>query len=366
MKTIVAIIVAAVLGFAISALLGTRMVPWLHKLKFGQTILDIGPNWHKEKQGTPTMGGLMFIIATIVSFGLVALIDVLMGGNLVGASPVMAKLGVAAGSGAAKAKVWGGLIMAFGFGLIGFADDYIKIRKKQNEGLTVIQKTLAQLVLIAGYITTLILSNNTKLYLPLHNGIMWDYGNTFWFVVITAIVMYSTVNAVNFTDGIDGLCGSVTITAAVSFCIMGVFTKYLGASVLAAALAGALGGYLIWNWHPAKCFMGDTGSMFLGGMMIALAYAIDCPLILLLTGIIYVIEGGSDVLQIGWFKITKKIAQRKDPEATGKRLFKMAPIHHSFELSGWSEEKICIVFSAVNLIGGILSCVIVYLNPVIV
>lgn len=361
MNFVAAIIVAVAVAFAISALLGTKMVPWLHKLKFGQTILDIGPNWHKKKQGTPTMGGLMFIIATIVTFLIVVLIDVLMHGDLVGTTEAAKSLGVVATSGAAKAKIWGGLIMALGFGIIGFADDYIKIKKKQNEGLTVMQKTVLQLILIAAYIVTLILSGNTYMYLPLHHSV-WDYGNLFWFVVITAIVMYATVNAVNFTDGIDGLCGSVTITAAVAFGVMAFMRSYLGASVLAAALAGALGGYLIWNWHPAKCFMGDTGSMFLGGMMIALAYDVDCPLILLLAGIIYVIEGGSDVIQILYFKITRKIAQRKDPNATGKRLFKMAPIHHSFELSGWSEEKICVVFSLVNLVGGFLSCLIFYLD----
>jgi len=361
MNFVAAIIVAVAVAFAISALLGTKMVPWLHKLKFGQTILDIGPNWHKKKQGTPTMGGLMFIIATIVTFLIVVLIDVLMHGDLVGTTEAAKSLGVVATSGAAKAKIWGGLIMALGFGIIGFADDYIKIKKKQNEGLTVIQKTVLQLILIAAYIVTLILSGNTYMYLPLHHSV-WDYGNLFWFVVITAIVMYATVNAVNFTDGIDGLCGSVTITAAVAFGVMAFMRSYLGASVLAAALAGALGGYLIWNWHPAKCFMGDTGSMFLGGMMIALAYDVDCPLILLLAGIIYVIEGGSDVIQIPYFKTTRKIAQRKDPNATGKRLFKMAPIHHSFELSGWSEEKICVVFSLVNLVGGFLSCLIFYLD----
>lgn len=359
MNFIVAIIVAVVVGFAISALLGTKMVPWLHKLKFGQTILDIGPNWHKKKQGTPTMGGLMFIISTIVTFLVIVLIDALMGHDIVGTNGTAQILGTAANAGAAKAKIWGGLIMAFGFGIIGFADDYIKIKKKQNEGLTVMQKTILQLILCAAYIATLVLSKNTYMWLPLHHA-TWDYGNTFWFCIITFIIMYATVNAVNFTDGIDGLCGSVTITAAAAFGVMAFMRGVLGASVLAAALAGAIGGYLIWNWHPAKCFMGDTGSMFLGGMMVALAYDVDCPLILLLAGIIYVIEGASDVIQIVYFKITKKIAQRKDPNATGKRLFKMAPIHHSFELSGWSEEKICIVFSAVNLLGGVASCLIFY------
>ena len=248
--------------------------------------------------------------------------------------------------------------MALGFGLIGFADDYIKVRKEQNEGLTVIQKTFLQLLLCAAYIATLILSGNVYMRIPF--GGTWDYGNTFFFCIFTFIVMYATVNAVNFTDGIDGLCASVTTTAAVSFAVMAVFVHCLGGTILAAALAGACAGYLIWNWHPAKCFMGDTGSMFLGGMIVALAYAINCPLILLLAGFIYVVEGASDVIQILYFKITRKIAQKTDPDATGKRLFKMAPIHHHFEKSGWSEEKINYVFAAVNMLCGILACILIY------
>ena len=345
-----AVICAAVLGFALSALLGIKLVPWLHKLKFGQTILDIGPNWHKAKQGTPTMGGFMFIIGTTVAFLFVVIAARILGYDLVGGESLL--------PGSEKVKIYAGLLMALGFGLIGFADDYIKVRKAQNEGLTVIQKTLLQLLLCAAYIATLILSGNVYMYIPFAGT--WDYGNTFVFCIFTFIVMYATVNAVNFTDGIDGLCASVTTTAAVSFAVMAAFRHVFGASVLAAALAGACAGYLIWNWHPAKCFMGDTGSMFLGGMIVALAYAINCPLILLLAGFIYVVEGASDVIQILYFKVTKKLAQRTDPEATGKRLFKMAPIHHHFEKSGWSEEKINYVFCAVNLLCGILACILVY------
>ncbi len=345
-----AVIVAAVLGFAISALLGIKLVPWLHKLKFGQTILDIGPNWHKAKQGTPTMGGFMFIIGTTLSFLIVVLVAKALGYDLVGGDSLV--------PGSVKAKVYGGLLMALGFGLIGFADDYIKVRKAQNEGLTVIQKTLLQLILCAAYIATLILSGNVYMYIPFAG--VWDYGNTFLFSIITFIIMYATVNAVNFTDGIDGLCASVTTTAATAFAVMSALVHSMGGSILASALAGACAGYLIWNWHPAKCFMGDTGSMFLGGMVVALAYIINCPLILLLVGFIYVVEGASDVIQILYFKITRKIAQKTDPNATGKRLFKMAPIHHHFEKSGWSEEKINYVFAGVNLLCGILACILVY------
>ena len=351
MNTVVAIIVSIVVGFALSALLGIVLVPWLHKLKFGQTILDIGPNWHKAKQGTPTMGGFMFIISIIFTFIVVVIVDKIMGGDIVGGgSPIAGEI---------KVKLYAGLALAFGFGLIGFADDYIKVAKKQNEGLTVIQKTLCQLFLSAGYIITICLtSDSLYMYIPFVGYV--EYGNPIIFALFTVIVIYATVNAVNFTDGIDGLCASVTITTAIAFAVISALLHFMGASILACTLAGALAGYLIWNWHPAKCFMGDTGSMFLGGIVVGLSFAINCPLILLLVGFVYVMEGLSDVIQIGYFKITKKIARRTDPNATGKRLFKMAPIHHHFEKCGWSEVKIVLIFSFVNLITGIVACILVH------
>lgn len=351
MKIIVSLIISAVLGFLISALLGIVLVPALHKLKFGQTILDIGPNWHKNKQGTPTMGGIMFIISTIITTIAVILLNKALGVDIVAQyQDVLA--------GATKVKLYSGIILALGFGLIGFADDYIKVVKKQNEGLTVIQKTLCQLALSAAYIVTLCLTGDQYMYIPFVGNV--QYGSPILFALFTVVVIYATVNAVNFTDGIDGLCASVTVTAALSFAVMAVLHHFIGVSILACALLGACAGYLIWNWHPAKCFMGDTGSMFLGGMIVALAYAIDCPLILLVAGFVYVIEGLSDVVQIGYFKITKKIARRTDPNATGKRLLKMAPIHHHFEKCGWSEVKIVIVFSLVNLIAGAGACLLIY------
>lgn len=351
MNIILNLIISAVLGFLISALLGIVLVPALHKLKFGQTILDIGPNWHKNKQGTPTMGGIMFIISTIITTIAVILLNKALGLDVVAQyQDVLAN--------STKVKLYAGMILALGFGIIGFADDYIKVVKKQNEGLTVIQKTLCQLALSAAYIVTLCLIGDQYMYIPFVGNV--GYGSPIIFAIFTVIVIYATVNAVNFTDGIDGLCASVTVTAAFSFAVMAVLHHFIGASILACALLGACAGYLIWNWHPAKCFMGDTGSMFLGGMIVALAYAIDCPLILLVAGFVYVIEGLSDVIQIGYFKITKKIARRTDPNATGKRLFKMAPIHHHFEKCGWSEVKIVLIFSLVNLIAGAIACLLIY------
>ncbi len=338
MNIVIACVVAAVISFGISFALGYVVIPFLHKLKFGQTILDIGPKWHKNKQGTPTMGGILFIVGTVVAFGVAVLIDKLLGGNIVGTNEILSK--------SMNIKVWGGLLMALGFAFIGFLDDYIKVVKKRNMGLTILQKTVLQIILMLGYLFTLYMNDPTgSMFIPFVG--MVETKIFFWAIGIAAI--YCTTNAVNFTDGIDGLCGSVTLTAAISFIVVGALRSCLGVSLLAAALAGGLAGYLIWNWHPAKVMMGDLGSMFLGGMVVAMAYAIDCPLIILLIGIIYVAEFGSDIIQISYFKLTH-----------GKRIFKMAPIHHHFEMCGWKEVKIVKIFSLVNLLGGIAAILLVY------
>ena len=335
---IIACAVAAVVAFAVSFALGYVVIPFLHKLKFGQTILEIGPKWHKNKQGTPTMGGILFIVGTLVAFGVVVLIDKFLGGDIIGTNEIVEK--------SMNIKVWGGLVMALGFAFIGFLDDYIKVVKKRNMGLTILQKTVLQIVLMVGYLLTLFINDPTgSMFIPFVG--MIETRIFFW--VIGVAVIYCTTNAVNFTDGIDGLCGSVTVTAAVSFIVIGALRNCLGVSLLAAALAGGLVGYLIWNWHPAKVMMGDLGSMFLGGMIVALSYAIDCPFIILLIGIIYVAEFASDIIQIGYFKLTH-----------GKRIFKMAPIHHHFEMCGWKEVKIVKIFSLVNLLGGIAAILLVY------
>ena len=223
------------------------------------------------------------------------------------------------------------------FGLIGFVDDYIKVVKKRNLGLTARQKTMMQLLVIIAYLGSLRLAGCTFMFIPFY-GSTGDLG--VFFFLFGIVLIYGATNAVNFTDGVDGLCSSVTLSSAAAFIVIAFMRNNLGAGVVAAALAGACAGFLIWNWNPAKVFMGDTGSMFLGGMVVALAYAVDCPLILLPVGIIYFIEGLSDVLQIGYFKATH-----------GKRIFKMAPIHHHFEMSGWKEKKIVVVFTLVNIIG---------------
>jgi phospho-N-acetylmuramoyl-pentapeptide-transferase len=328
MNIYVALASTAILSFLIAFLLGFVLIPWLRKLKFGQTILDIGPAWHKSKQGTPVMGGIMFIISTIVSTVCILVIDYFMGGNLFASEHVVPD--------SLKVKLVAGIVLSLGLGLVGFADDYIKVVKKRNLGLTEIQKTIPQVILIVAYLVALSMNGLTYMKIPFVGAV--DLKWFFW--IFGVCVIYGAVNAVNFTDGVDGLCASVTSVAAISFCIAALMTKFFGISILAAALFGGCLGYLIWNYYPSKVMMGDTGSMFLGGMVVALAYAIDCPIILLFFGIIYVIEALSDVIQIGYFKITH-----------GKRIFKMAPIHHHFEMCGWKERKIVTVFTLVNMVG---------------
>lgn len=334
MNSILTMILSGVAALGITAILGFGIIPWLRKLKFGQTILEEGPKWHKSKQGTPTMGGIMFIIGIFFSAAAMLVVNYVTGNKL--------EL-----TGDMNTKIWAGLIMALMFGLVGFADDYIKVVKKRNLGLSIVQKSIAQVVICAGYLTSLFLAmgKDPYMFVPFIGKV--DLG--IWFWVLGVCVIYGAINAVNFTDGIDGLCSSVTATAAVSFIAIAVIHKFLGVGVLAAALLGGCIGFFIWNKFPAKVFMGDTGSMFLGGMVVAIAYALDCPVILILTGFIYVIEALSDVIQIGYYKITH-----------GKRIFKMAPIHHHFEMCGWSEKKIDVVFCTVNLIAGIIGVVVMY------
>ncbi len=335
----VCLTVAAVLGFIIAFGLGYIVIPFLHKLKYGQTILDIGPKWHKKKEGTPTMGGILFIIGTIIAFVVSLFAFRQIGGNIEN-SLKLSEINV---------KIWGGLLMVIGFTLIGFADDYIKVVKKRNLGLTIKQKTFLQIFVTLGYLGSLYAVGADYMFIPFFGN--FDMGIMFWFFGV--FVIYCTTNAVNFTDGIDGLCGSVTLSAAIGFVVTAALREYFEISLLAAALSGGCAGYLIWNRYPAKIIMGDTGAMFLGGMIVAFAYAVDCPLLILPIGIIYVAEFMSDIIQIVYYKLTH-----------GKRVFKMAPIHHHFEMSGWKETKIVKVFTLINILGSIIGILLVYYgNP---
>ncbi|MBR5233237.1 MAG: phospho-N-acetylmuramoyl-pentapeptide-transferase [Clostridia bacterium] len=331
-----AYILAVVVGFSVSFGLGYVIIPWLHKMKFGQTILDIGPSWHKNKQGTPTMGGILFMLGVTLSMILVLITDFVMGGDIVAGDSLV--------PGNVRAKLYSGIIMAFAYALIGFVDDYIKVVKKRNLGLTIFEKSIAQILVMGGYLFSLHMAGATYMFVPFVGNV--DLGIFFW--ILGPVVMYCTVNAVNFTDGVDGLCASVTSVFALSGIIIAVLRSVFGAGLFCSALLGSLSGYLVWNRYPAKVMMGDTGSMFLGGLVIAVSYCLDMPWLILLTGIVYVIEFASDIIQIAYFKATH-----------GKRIFKMAPIHHHFEKCGWKENKIVIVFSLVNIIGCVLAVLLV-------
>lgn len=316
-----AIVIAAV----ITGLLGYFMVPFLHKIKFGQTIREVGPSWHKNKQGTPTMGGIMFIIGSSVAAVICIAFLWLNGG---------------AETQLMLVKVVAGALMAVGFGIVGFLDDYISIKKHRNLGLTEIQKLILQFIIVGAYLLSVALAGGTtETVIPFLGTV--DLG--FFYYILAAVFIVGMVNAVNFTDGIDGLNTSVTLVVALVFSVIAMLLNRVGLSLYAAAIVGAMIGFLFWNANPAKVFMGDTGSLFLGGAVCALAFGVDMPILLILIGIIYIVEILSVVLQVTYFKISH-----------GKRIFKMAPIHHHFEMCGWNENKICFVFSGVTLLAGII------------
>lgn len=336
---------AAILSFAITLALGKFFIPFLHKLKYGQTILEIGPSWHKNKQGTPTMGGIMFIIGILVSTAICIpfyyKLSEFMGIHRI-ETPLMA------------AKIFCGLAMAVGYGLIGFIDDYVKVRKKQNQGLTPKQKLILQFAVVILYFAAIHIMNNTfggenltKVGIPFFGKV--DLG--FFYYIILSLVVVGIVNAANLTDGVDGLCTSVTFLIAIFYMIMTNLLGMFGLSIESAALAGGCLGFLIWNLHPARVFMGDTGSLFLGGIVCALGLGSGLYVPMIILSSIYIAEMFSVILQVLYFKISG-----------GKRLFKMSPIHHHFEMLGWSENKICTVFGLCTAVMGIISILLVVNN----
>lgn len=315
---------AAIVAFAVTAVIGRYLIPFLHKLNFGQTILEIGPKWHKEKQGTPTMGGIMFIIGmTVATVGGVLLFAATHGGlDSVGHLVLV------------------GLLYALMNGAIGFIDDYVKVVKKRNLGLTAIQKLVLQFAAAGVYLALMALCKDDTSFLVPFAGYV-DLG--VFYYIIMAVALVGIVNSVNLTDGIDGLDGSITFFACLfMMLIANVLGSHEANVIYAAAAAGGCLGFLIWNFHPAKCFMGDTGSLFLGGLVCSIALAMDMHLLLLLIALTYILEEVSVVLQVSYFKLTH-----------GKRLFKMSPIHHHFEMCGWSEMKIVCVFSAFTAVCGL-------------
>ena len=308
------IIITAAVGAVLSGLLGFLLLPVLRALKAGQSIREVGPTWHNHKAGTPMMGGLMFIFALVIC--------------LLVAIPIMEDY-----------SVFYVLALALCFGAVGFVDDFCKLKKKQNEGLTSIQKLLLQMAVSAIFLYALFRYGTleTDLFIPFTSIVVPIHPLLFIFFAMFAMV--GCVNAVNLTDGVDGLCGSVTIPVMIFFTASAFLQKKMDLALMPAALVGGLIAYLFYNWHPAKVFMGDTGSLFLGGAVCGLAFALNMPLILLLVGLVYIGETLSVILQVIYFKLTH-----------GKRLFKMSPIHHHFEMCGWKEVKIVLVFTAVSAI----------------
>ena len=300
------------------------MIPFLHKIKFGQTIREIGPKWHKNKQGTPTMGGFMFIIGITASVicGLVLLPRFSVNQNNL-----------------LNTKTISGLCMCLGFGLIGFLDDYISVIKKRNLGLKEGQKMIMQFAVAGAYLFSCALAGDPTTTIIPFIGLV-DFG--IFYYILAAVIIVGMVNAVNFTDGIDGLNSIVCFFSFVGLAVCASILLTPGIVLLGYAAAAACLGFLVWNAHPAKVFMGDTGSLFLGGMLCALAFGINMPILLLPTGIVSIVEILSVVLQTSYFKASH-----------GKRIFKMAPIHHHFEMMSWSEWKICVVFGAVSLLGAV-------------
>lgn len=325
---------ALVMAFITAVIVGRFYVPWLKKIKAGQEIKENGPTWHMSKSGTPTMGGVIFISAcTLVC--LTVGFDSMRSGDF---THIFV------------------LLFALVFGAIGFLDDWEKLRKKQNLGLSAKAKFLLQLV--AALVFVLLLRRmgyiSTHLYIPFWNTEV--YIPEVIYFILAAFIIVGTVNAVNITDGVDGLASGTSIPVCLFFAAVSFLwgDKYMALGIFASALLGGLMGFLVYNFNPAKVFMGDTGSLFLGGAIAALAFSYDMPLILITLGIIYIIETLSDIIQVTYFKLTH-----------GKRVFKMAPFHHHLEMGGWTgkkwkEKELFALFTSISLVFAIISFIGVY------
>ena len=313
-------IITAVGAYLLTLILGRVLLPVLRALKAGQSIRDVGPTWHNYKSGTPMMGGLFFIISAVIC--------------------LVCNIGFMK-----DYSVFYTLLLTLCFGAVGFMDDFFKMKKKQNMGLSSLQKALLQMAVSALYLYIMYRQGamNCDLYIPFVNVTVPVHPLVYIFFAM--FVMVGCDNAVNLNDGVDGLCASVTLPVMVFFAVVAFLSGKVELALLPAALVGGLLAYLVYNFHPAQVFMGDTGSLFLGGVVCALAFALDMPLILILVGFVYIVETLSVILQVSYFKLTH-----------GKRIFKMAPIHHHYEMCGWSEEKIVFVFAGVSA----LMCIIAW------
>lgn len=302
------ILIPILLSFAITAVLGPIVIPFLRKLKVGQTEREELES-HQVKTGTPTMGGIMILIAVSVT-SVIFLKD--------------------------YPKIIPILFLTVGFGIIGFLDDYLKVVLRRSDGLLAWQKMLLQIVVTTVFVVYMVKWSGVSLamLIPFSDGKYLDLG---WMAIpLMYLAVIGTVNGVNFTDGLDGLASSVTVLVAVFFTVVAV-GMHTGIEPITCAVVGALMGFLLFNVYPASVFMGDTGSLALGGFVAATAYVLQMPLFILIVGLIYLVEVLSVILQVGYFKLTH-----------GKRIFKMAPIHHHFELCGWSETRVVAVFSIIT------------------
>ena len=299
-----------VIAFAISVLLCPIMIPFLKKLKFGQFVRDDGPESHLKKSGTPTMGGLIILCSIVITSLL-----------YMKSNPQILPI----------------LFVTLGFGLVGFLDDYIKVVMKRSMGLHAWQKMLGQFLITAifAYYLANYTDLGTSVLIPFTGGMEWNLG--FWFYPFLFVVLLGTVNGTNFTDGLDGLLSSITVLTATFFTVVAIGTAS-GLEPITCAAVGSLLGFLVYNVYPAKVFMGDTGSLALGGLIGATAVMLKMPIYIVIVGCIYLVEVLSVIIQVTYFK------------KTGKRVFKMAPIHHHFELSGWPETKVVAIFSIVTAI----------------
>lgn len=306
--------------FLLTVILARFIIPILKSHKAGVRILEIGPRWHKSKEGTPIMGGICFILAILICVT-VLFVAAALRSEAHGLLPMALTL-----------------VMAVGNGLIGFVDDFCKLVKKQNEGLRPWQKIVLQLLIAVLYLVfmTRFGGLRTALYLPFF-GMELELGIFYYALAILFILGF--VNSVNLTDGIDGLASSVTLAVGLFFGVAAYLAADRGLLLISACIAGGTLGFLMYNFHPACVFMGDTGSLFLGGIVVGAAFQLNNPLILLVVGFIYLCEAASVILQVGYFKLTH-----------GKRLFKMAPIHHHFEKCGWGEIQIVFVFTGITLL----------------
>ncbi|NLK27727.1 MAG: phospho-N-acetylmuramoyl-pentapeptide-transferase [Clostridiales bacterium] len=313
------VVLPCIISFLVCVVLCPILIPFLKRLKFGQYVRDDGPETHLKKSGTPTMGGIIIVLS-------IAITSMLYIKNYPDIVPI--------------------LFVTIGFGIIGFMDDYIKVVMKRSLGLRAWQKLLGQILITAvfGYYLINFTDVGTSMLIPFSNGKYLDV--SYMFLPLLFIAVLGTVNGSNFTDGLDGLESSVTVLIATFFTVVAIalesgltFVSNVAISPITGAVAGSLLAFLLYNVYPAKVFMGDTGSLALGGFVAATAYMLQMPLFIILIGFIYLIEVISVILQVGYFKLTG-----------GKRLFKMAPIHHHFELMGWSETRIVAVFSIITAI----------------